>query len=93
VSAKPPKEARPKVKAWPSMLGVQHAADAILEETITFRSPRREGKARPNLTGWSAKQKVESRLLNKIKIFSCDIACYLRKWINIPVTSKMMVAP
>ena len=46
--AKRPKEARPKVKAWPSMLGVQHAADVILEEMIASKSPRREGKAKRN---------------------------------------------
>ena len=49
MSAKPPKEVRPKIKARPSMLGVQHAADnLILEEMIMLKSPKREDKAKLN---------------------------------------------
>jgi len=50
VSANLPKWAHPKIKAWPSRLGVGYEADEpILEKMIVSRSPKREAKVK--LTG------------------------------------------
>jgi len=46
--------AHPKIKAWPSMLGVRYEAQNLILEKIMLRSPK--GKPGPNLQGQNIKE-------------------------------------
>jgi hypothetical protein len=62
VFAKLPRAAHPKIKAWPSRLGIEHQADnLILEEMIMLRTPKREAKAKLNVLNKKKKKKKRKK--------------------------------
>jgi len=67
--------AHPKIKAWPSMLGVGHEAQNLSLEKIMLRNPK--GKPGPNLQGYNVKEERTQFLysLNNILTFWREKTC------------------
>jgi hypothetical protein len=65
VSANLPKRAHPKIKAWPSRLGLGHEADElILEKMINVKKPKKGSQGKTYWAVMLKKKKVRSSLIS-----------------------------